>query len=80
MSDSFDQIRMLPAKAIFGVLSIVVVALLMFFFVPVVWMDAVPCLIGGFGYASPSYYFFHYGFAYVHSQYAYLTPVSYYCV
>jgi hypothetical protein len=72
--------RMLTSKAIGGILSIVIVALLIFFLVPVVWMDTVPCTIFGFGYASLSYYFFHYGFAYVHSQYAYLTPVSFNCI
>ena len=71
---------MLTTKAIGGVLSVVVVVLLILFFVPVVWMDVVPCLIGGFGHASPSYYFFHYGFAYVHGQYAYVTPASFYCI
>lgn len=59
---------------------VIVVALMIFFLVPVIWMDAVPCLIRGYGYASPSYYLFHHGFAYVHREYAYLTPTSFYCI
>ena len=45
-----------------GVLGVALVA---FFFAPVVPMDIVPCVVHGTGYASPSYRLFYVGEIYL---------------
>lgn len=65
------------AKAITAAL---VIGLVVFFLVPVVWMDVVTCIIGGFGYASLSYFVFSFGMDYVNGHFGWGTQGSANCI
>lgn len=52
---------------------IAIAVMVVFFVVPVDWMLVEPCIPGGFGYASLSFYFFSFGATYVAGQYRFLT-------
>jgi len=52
---------------------VIVVAVVFFFFVPVVWMLVDPCIAGGWGLASLSFYFLSFGATYMGGQYVFLT-------
>lgn len=56
------------------VIGVFVVAfILFFFFIPVISMDIYPCLIGGEGYASLSYYIFHAGETMINGHLSWLS-------
>ncbi|HXW95782.1 MAG TPA: hypothetical protein VEJ19_08755 [Nitrososphaerales archaeon] len=58
-------------KAAIGIVIAVVVVF--FFFVPVVSTLVDPCIVGGFGYASLSFYLLSFGATYMGGQYVFLT-------
>jgi len=52
---------------------VILEAVVCFFFVPVVLMLVDPCIAGGWGYASVSFYLLGFGATYMGGQYVLLT-------
>ncbi len=56
------------------------VFLLFFFFVPVVWMNIIPCFSLGHGFSSLSYYLFNAGETYLNGHLVWMTESYANCI